>query len=251
MPPTLPNLYCSPQDVYEFIGIDAAQLRLDDSNVASGQIVSTTGAASIGAITLAVNALQYALLAGTNLVFQLAGMTSPVEATLSAVAAVGATSLSVVALGTAIPSGAQATDNGVNVWLAGLLVKSCTYATDRIKSYCCNRYNDSDLVNSWMVNQWACTIAARWLGKRRYQLAPKGIDEDYKEVMTELKAVQCSQLNIADIGTRTSGWPFMSNISLDDCATYRKAVVEPVISEPTVTQYPQSIDWGSYFCLEW
>jgi phage gp36-like protein len=249
MPITLPNLYCQPQDVYEFCGIEAAQLRLDDRNLASGQQISATSTAGVGATSINVSALQYPLLLGSNLVFTEASMAAPVEVTLTSPALAGATSLTFAALTTSVVTGAVAIDNGVNVWLGGMLVKACSYATARIKSYCCNRYNDSDLVKSWSVNQWATVIAARWLGKRRYQLATTSIEDDYKEVMEELVKVQCSQLNIEDIGTRTSGWPFMSNISLDLNAYYRKAVVEPAISEPTQTQYPQSIDWSSYFSL--
>ena len=49
MPVALPNLYCTPQDIYEQVGIDAAQLRLDDNNQASGQKVAATADAVVGA----------------------------------------------------------------------------------------------------------------------------------------------------------------------------------------------------------
>lgn len=251
MPVALPNVYCTPNDVYELIGVEAAQLRLDDQNQASGQQVATTADAAVGATSLTIGSLQYALLRGTRLVFSNAQMSSPVEVTLSAVAAVGATTLTVVALETAITSGAIAIDNGVNVWLAGLMTKACKFATARIKLYCCNIYDDSSLVNSWSVNQWAITIAAHWLATRLYRAAPEQIQVAYLEAMEELKAVKNGELSIEDIGTRTSAWPFLSNVTVDPTYTVRKVRVEWPISEQTTTQYPQSVDWSSYLLFEW
>ena len=66
-----------------------------------------------------------------------------------------------------------------------------------------------------------------------------------------MKLVQASELNIEDIGTRTSGWPFLSNVTIDLSYTVRKVRVETAISEPTQTQYPQAIDWNSYLLFEW
>lgn len=251
MPIALPNVYCTPQDIYEMISIEAAQLRLDDQSQASGQQVQATADAAIGATSITISATQYAMLRGTRLVFSDAAMDAPVEVTLNAAAAAGATSLTVVALATTVSSGAIAVDDGVNVWLAGLMVKAAKYATARVKLYCCCRYNDSDLVQSWSVNQWATTIAARWLGTRCFRAAPQQIEDAYQETMEELKAVKDSQLNIEDIGTRTSGWPFLSNVTVDLCYTIRKVRVEQQISEPTNTQYAQAVDWNSAFYLEW
>ncbi len=250
MPATLSPLFCSPQDVYELIGVEAAQLRLDDQNKASGQQVATIAAAAIGDGTLSIAALQYPLLRGTNLVFSDAGMDTPVEVTLNAVASVGSTTLTVVPLVTAIPATAIAIDNGVNVWLAGLLVKACNYATGRISTYCGNRYEASQLVTDPTVNQWATTIAAHWLATRLFRGAPQQIKESYDEAMLELKDVQASRLNL-QVATRTSGWPFFSNISVDPTYVVRKLRVEEQISENTPTQYAQEVDWSSYFLFEW
>lgn len=250
---TLPNLYTSPQDIFDLVGIDAVQLREDDKNLASGQQIATTVAASLGDTSLTIAALSYPLLKGTVVVFAEAAMNPPVEVTLSAVATAGATTLSVVALGADIPAGAIATDNGVNVWLAALMAKGCKYATAKIKSYCCGRYDDSALAQSWSVNNWATIIAARWISSRRFQSVPQGIDAQYQETLEELKAVKIGNLNIEDIGTRTSGWPFISNVSIDLGYTIRKVRVEPQISEPTPTQYPQCVDYSSVFLFgsEW
>lgn len=250
MPATLSNLYCSPQDVYEMVGIEAAQLRLDDQNLTSGQTVSVSADAVVGATSLTIAALQYGLLRGTRLVFSNAGMDSPVEVTLNAVALAGATTLTITSLATAITSGATAIDNGVNVWLAGLMTKACKYATGRVQLYCLPRYDDSQLVNSWNVNQWATVIASQWLAKRLFREAPKGIQESYEEATGELQQVKDGQLNLDNCGPRTSEWPFLSNVTIDLGFTIRKVRVETAISEPTPTQYPQAIDYNSYYLFE-
>lgn len=251
MPASLQVLYCTPQDVYDQVGVEAAQLRLDDQNQASGQSVTATADAASGATTISVSALQYPMLRGTNLVFSDAQMTPPVEATLSAVAQIGATSLSVVALGAQVNSGAIAIDNGVNVWLAGLLIKATQYATDKVNLYCLDRYDDTALVTSWTVNGWATTIAARWISTRLFRAAPVQIEAAYEEAIQELKDVRSSALNVPGIGGRTSNWPALSNVTVDVTYTDRKVRVEPNISEPTPTQYPQAVDWTSAFLFEW
>jgi hypothetical protein len=252
MPVVLPNLYTTPQDIYEMIGVDAAQLRLDDQNQASGQQLQASAGAIVGAtaITLAAN-LQYPMLRGTRLVFENAGVDTPIEVTLDAAAAAGASSITVVALTTAITAGMTAIDNGVNVWLAALLVKATKYATSRIQDFCLTRYDDSMLVQSWTVNQWATTIACRWLGVRLFRAAPEQIESAYQEVMEELKAVKNSEMNLANIGPRTSEWPFISNVTVDLGYTYRKVRVETPISEPTPTQFSQAVDWNSALSFEW
>lgn len=251
MPMSLPNLYCSPQDIYDQIGIEAAQLRLDDQNQASGQNVAATADAIVGATSISVAALQYGLLRGTRLVFSDAQMSAPVEVTLSAVAAVSATTLTVVTLTTQVNSGAIAIDNGVNVWLAGMLSKACQIGTAKVKRYCVPRYDDSALVNSWSVNQWAIACAIQWLGTRLFRASPEPAQKAYEETIEELKLVLSGQMPIEDIGTRTSEWPFLSNVTIDQSFTYRKVRVEQTISEPTPTQYSQAVDYNSYYTLEW
>ncbi len=251
MPIALPNLYCTPQDIYDQIGIEAAQLRLDDQNQASGQNVQATADAIIGATSIAVSALQYGLLRGTRLVFSDAQMDAPVEVTMSAVANVGATSIIVVALTTQVNANAIAIDNGVNVWLAGLLHKACQIGTAKVKRYCVPRYDDTSLVNSWSVNQWTVACAIQWLGTRLFRASPEPAQNAYNEAIEELKLVLSGQMPIEDIGTRTSEWPFLSNVTIDQTFTYRKVRVEQTISEPTPTQYAQAVDYNSYFTLEW
>jgi len=249
--PSLASLYCTPQDVYDVAGIDAVQLREDDRNQATGQSVTVTADAAAGATSLSVAALQYPLLKGAVITFDQGGLASPVEVTLTAAAASGATTLAVSATSDAIPSGAIAIDDGVNVWLASLMLIGCQRATTQVTRYCWPRYDVSNLLanakaaSPGSVNQWATVIATRWIAQRLFRSAPQPVEEQYKETMEELKEVRAGQLSIENIGTRTSGWPFMSNVTLDDRSTFRKVRVEPWLSEPTPTQYVQSIDWDS------
>ncbi len=243
--PTAPTLYCDPNDVYEYVSEEAAQLRLDDQNQASGQQVAVTAAAAVGAVSLTISALQYPLLRGTTLVFSAAGMDTPVTAVLSAAAAAAATALTVVALDAAINAGAMAADDGVNTWKAMNMLKACRIAADKVNSFCLVRYTASQLITSYVVQQWAVVIASRWLAKRRYMPAPSGIESDYEEAINDLQAVRANQMDVAGLSERTSAWPFVTNLTLIDGYTWTKLRVEPTISENTPTQYPQMVDWAS------
>src|SRR3954465_1854745 len=114
MPVTLSTLFCTPQDVWDLLSVEGVDLREDDHNLATGQIIQTTADAVVGATTISVTALPVPLLRGAQLTFDAAGMDVPVTATLSAVGSLNATSISVVALVTQINSGAQARDSGIN-----------------------------------------------------------------------------------------------------------------------------------------
>ncbi len=249
-PAAISPLFCTPNDVFDYIGVDGTQLRLDDTNQASGQQIETTSDSPIGSTAIAIAPLAQGLLKGSQLAFSFAGMPEPVTVVLSSVAQIGAVSLAVTQTAVDVPSGAIAFDNGVNVWLGGLLGKACQYATSQVMDYCCNRYDATVLATSQSVNRWASTIAARWIAKRRTQAAPQGIESDYEEVVDWLKGVRSGNLNIGNIGTRTSGWPFLSNVTVDLAYTVRKIRVETQISEPTPTQYPQCCDWSSIWLLE-
>lgn len=252
MPPqTLANLYCTMQDVFNLTGIDPAQLREDDRNLASGQVMQAASTAAAGATSIALAAaLQYPMMAGTNLVFDGGGLPVAIEVTLSGVANAGAATLAVNPLVSQVTAGAQATDNGVTVWTASLMNVACVRATATVQRYCLGRYDDSQLVLDNSVNDWATTIAARWLAIRLYRAAPDHLEKMYDAAIEELKAVKSSELNL-NIAPRTSEWPFLSNVTVDLGYTIRKIRVETAISEPTPTQYSQAIDWSSYFLLEW
>jgi hypothetical protein len=252
---TLPNLYCLPSDVFDALGTDGAQLRLDDYNQATGLTIQVTAAAAQGATAVNVTALQSPLLAGSVLEFQGSNLPAVAEVVTSAVATVGATSLTVAPLQAAVNQLATAIDNGVNFALAQRLVKACQYGTSQVKLYCSMRYDDTDLYNNaterGSVNRWATALASKWLCSRRGQSPPGSVAQDAKDALDELKMVRMGQLSIEDIGTRSAGTPFITNVTVDISYTYAKMRVEQNLSEMTPTQYGQYADWNSIFSLQW
>jgi len=262
MPITLSTLFTSPQDVWDLLSTEGVDLREDDHNLASGQTILTTSDTPVGSTTIAVTALPVALLAGDELEFDSAGMLVPVRVRLIAAAALNATSISVnqvttvggadsvAATTTDIPANAQARHSGVNAATGARLLVGARKGTSKVKLYCNQRYDDSQLKLSGTVLDWATICAAKFLCTRRAQGCPKSISEDYKESIEELKAVQVGQLSIEDIGTRGVDWPTITNITVNPAYDYMRARVEPNISEQTPTAYSQFIDWNSAAWIE-
>jgi hypothetical protein len=250
-PVNLPNLYCTPSDIYDYLGTEGVQLALDDHNEATGQQITVAVAANLGDTTLQITPLVFPLIAGTTLEFDGGGAAAVVEAVLTATAAVGATSLAVGALPAAVPVLAAATDSGVNTALAARLVKGCKYGTSQVKLYCCSRYDDSALATCWSANRWATALGARWVRSRRGQTPPQQILDDCEEALQEMKQVRVGMLQLEDIATRTAAWPFIVNQTLDVRYDLVRARVEPTLSEGTPTQFGEYIDWDSALLLQW
>ncbi len=250
MPITLATLFTSPQDVWDLLSTEGVDLREDDHNLASGQIISTTSDTPVGAVTMAVVALPVALLLGAQLTFDAAGMPVPVIVSLAAAAAVGATSLAIAANTTDVPAGAQARDSGVNAATGARLLVGARKGTSKVKLYCNQRYDDSQLKLSGTVLDWATTAACKFLCTRRAQGCPKGIQADYDEAIEEMRMVQSGQLSIEDIGTRGVDWPTVTNVTVNAGYDGMRARVEPNISEQTPTAYSQYIDWNSAVILD-
>lgn len=256
MPVTLSTLFCSPSDVWDLLSVYGVDLREDDENLASGQIISTTSDTTVGSTTMQVAALPVALLTGAQLTFSDGGMAAPATVQLTAVANLGATSLSIKAtdpFGVALPDiplGAQARDSGVNAATGARLLVGCRKGTSKVKLYCNARYDDSQLKLSGSVCDWAALYAARFLCTRRAQGCPKGLSEACKEALDELKMVQRGQLAIEDAPTRGVDWPTMSNVTVNPAYDYMRVRVEPNLSEQTPTAFNQFIDWNSALWLE-
>lgn len=250
MPITLSTLFTSPQDIWDVLSVEGVDLRQDDRNLATGQIIEVSADAAAGATSLSVVALPVALLRGAVLTFDLAGMSVPVQVSLTAAAVLGATSLSVAALTAAVNSGAQARDSGVNAATGARLLVAARKGTSEVKLFCNQRYDDTELVLSGTVNDWATTIASRWLCKRRAQGCPKGLETDYRDVLDRMMMVQGGQLSIEDIGTRGSDWPTIVNVTVNPAYDMARARVQTNLSEGTPTGFSQYIDWNSAALLE-
>lgn len=245
MPITLPILFTTPQDIWDLLSVEGVDLREDDHNLATGQTVQTTAQALAGATTISVAALPVGLLAGSQLVFDSAGMEVPIMAQLSAAAAAGATSITVLALSADIAANAQARDSGVNAATGARLLVGARKGTSKVKLYCNARYDDSQLKLSGTVLDWATIAAAKFLCTRRAQGCPKSIQADYDEMLEELGMVQSGQLAIEDIGTRGVDWPSMTNITVNPAYDNMRSRVQPSISEQTPAQFGQFVDWNS------
>lgn len=245
MPVELSTLFCTPQDVWDLLGTEGVDLRNDDHNRATGYTVTATADAIVGATSISVTALSSALLRGAVLTFDGAGMEAPVAATLTAAASAGATSISVVALGSQVNSGAQARDSGVDTTTAARLVVGTRKGTSKVKLYCNGRYDDSQLVLSGSVCDWATICAAKFLCERRVQGCPKSLKANYDEAIEEMRMVQAGQLAIEDVGTRGADWPSMTNLTVVPGYDGMRARVQPFISEGTPTAFGQYIDWNS------
>jgi len=245
MPITLSTLFTTPQDVWDMLSVEGVDLREDDHNLASGQIITVTADAAVGAVSLTVTALPVALLRGAELVFDAAGMSTPVKVSLTAAAAAAATTISVASIDTAINANAQARDSGVNAATGARLVVGTRKGTSKVKLYCNGRYDDSQLKLSGTVLDWATVAAAKFLCTRRAQGCPKSIAAEYDEAIEEMRMVHSGQLAIEDIGTRGADWPTISNVIVNPGYDGMRARVQPNISEGTPTAYSQFIDWNS------
>ncbi len=249
MPITLSTLFCTPSDVWDLLSTEGVDLREDDHNLATGQIIEVTADAAIGAVALTVAPLPVPLLRGAELTFDAGAMPLPITVSLTAAAAIGATALSITALTTAINNGAQARDSGVNAATGARLLVGCRKGTSKVKLYCNQRYDDSQLALSGTVCDWTTICASRFICTRRAQGCPKSIALDYDEALEEMRQVQCGMLSIEDIGTRGVDWPTVTNIIVNPGLDGMRARVQPNISEQTPTKYSQYIDWSSAILL--
>ena len=249
MPITLSTLFTSPQDIWDLLSTEGVDLRLDDHNMATGQIIETTAAAAVDATSISVRSLPVALLRGATLSFDAAGLENPVSVVLSAAASVGATSITVSALEIAINSGAQARDSGVNAATGARLLVGARKGTSKVKLYCNSRYDDADLARSGTVLDWATIAAAKYLCTRRAQPCPTSLKDDYDEAIEEMRMVQADQLRIEDIGTRGVDWPTVTNIIVNPAYDGMRARVMPNISEGTQSAYHRFVDWNSAVML--
>lgn len=250
MPITLTTLFCTPSDVWDLLSTEGVDLREDDHNLASGQIIQTSADTPVGSTTMSVNAIPVALLNGAQLTFDSAGMATPIQVQLTAAANVNVTSLSIQTTTVDIPSGAQARDSGVNAATGARLVVGTRKGTSKVKLYCNQRYDDTQLKLSGTVCDWATICAAKFLCTRRAQGCPKSLKDDYDEAIDEMAMVQTGQLSIEDIGTRGVDWPTVTNIVVNPGYDGMRARVEPNISEQTPTGYSQYIDWNSAVRLD-
>lgn len=245
MPITLSTLFTSPNDIWDALSVEGVDLRLDDHNLASGQLITVATDAPATSTTLAVTATPVALLAGAQLTFDGGNMTAPVTVSLTTAASAGTTTLNCAALTSAVYATATARDSGVNAATGARLLVAARKGTSKVKLYCNSRYDDSQLKLSGSVLDWATTYATMILCMRRAQGCPKSILKQWEEAKEELLMVQTGQLMLEDIGSRGTDWPSVSNITVNPAYDLARARVQQGISEQTPTAYAQFVDWNS------
>jgi hypothetical protein len=253
--PSLNDLYCQPSDVYDFYSTEGGQLRLDDHGLATAQTITVRADAPPGSTQIQVMALVFPVLAGSVEEFDGGGMPAVLEVVVSQTARVGDTVLNVLPTQADIPPGAQCLESGVNLALAQRMLKACQFGTAEVQDYCLSRYDDQVLranaAQNGSVKRWASALAARWLGRRRGQTPPQGVEDEAKEVKEELKLVRVGVMNVAGAPQRTAGHPFITNVTVDTRYDYAKLRVEQPLSDSVSTQYGQYVDWNSVTWLEW
>lgn len=72
-------LFCDGADVMDWLSSQAVDMRLDDNNLATGQVIRCVVDALTGATTLQITALRVPLIKGTVLQFNGGGMSETVE----------------------------------------------------------------------------------------------------------------------------------------------------------------------------
>lgn len=129
-------------------------------------------------------------------------------------------------------------------------VRAIQYATSRVNLYCQPAYAASELVKSYLVNEWATILAAHWLCSVRCNPVPRSVANmafgsgarGDPGAVGEMQAVQLGRLQIPSIVRRNVDWPAWSAGRVDPRYRLRKHRVERGLSEQTPTQYPQNVD---------
>ena len=247
-------LYTQPNDLWAWLSIAGVDMRLDDQNSSTGQNVLATATAVEGATSVSIAALPWPLLKGTNLQFEGGGMSAVVPVVLTGTASTGATSLSVAALEGDVAAQATARDSGVNVAMAQNLIRACCYGTDKVNRYCMGRYNPEDLITSWSANEWATIWAAWWLCSRVLRSIPQAVKAAWEGkggALDELKMVMSSQMQVPGIGTRSAGWPFIDNVTVNPAYYNHKIRLQQTMSDPQNTQFGTYVDWSDALGYDW
>lgn len=132
---------------------------------------------------------------------------------------------------------------------AYLTYQGINLGTSRVNLYAAQRYNQSELVNSFEAWNWATIAAVRWVCSRRCNPVPESVLELYQEAMEELKAVRAGELHLSDISPRDEWWPAWSNVTVDQRYWLRKIRVETPISESSKS-YRQTISRFAQYVRE-
>jgi len=132
----------------------------------------------------------------------------------------------------------------------GYITSAIQWATAKVNDFCLALYTAADLATSWVINEVAIVLAAKWLSIRRGNPSPGSIADACKEAMERLEKIRNGGHPLADIGQRNAAWPAWSNVRVDPLNIVKKVRVERPISEPSATPYPQHRDYPSEIFVE-
>lgn len=142
-------------------------------------------------------------------------------------------------------------DGSLNPTEEGYLAQAINWASDKVNFYCLSRYAASDLVNSWLVNNWCVILTAYWLSTRRGNPSPGSFADLYEEAIKDLEMIRKGEAQLPGIGLRTAAWPAWSNVRVNQLYALRKIRVERPISEQSPAKdYYQQQDWAANFIIE-
>lgn len=136
---------------------------------------------------------------------------------------------------------------------AAFLLRAHSWATSRVLFYCGQLYVTSELVNSWLVNEWATVLSTYYVCCRRVNPMPVTINElvfgpdNQGGVMGDLKEIRAGQAQIPDVALRNAPWPAWSNVIVDPRYRLRQIRVQRPISDRIPVRYSQNVDHQSEY----
>jgi hypothetical protein len=242
MPPPTPSiLYTDQASIGSILSITGMLLTLDDY-----QVTTTYNDLALSSTYVVTSALQpfQSSAVGVNLVITGGVGWTPGTYVIQSVSGGNATLLA--SPGTPTLSGGQGYLVPNSAWIG----YACAYGTSYVNRYCQQLYDNTDLVNSWSVWQWASILAANWLCHRRNNAVPASLGDWVEETKDDLKQVKSGKMMIEDIGYRNTLSPIWSNFRVDRTYTLRQLRVERPLSERTNPQFPQNSDVLADFTIE-
>jgi hypothetical protein len=128
-------------------------------------------------------------------------------------------------------SPAFTSDNKTNIPRPSLWTSICSYATRKVDLYCWQAgYDPNWLATSWIVRNWATTIATRMLCKRRLNSVPEALEDEYQEAVGDLENIRKGMMKIPGLPIRSNRFPAMSNYIIDDNFTVEKLRKQSITS---------------------
>ena len=129
----------------------------------------------------------------------------------------------------------------------GVVDDCINQATEEIDLYARQRYTQTDLSGSTLINRWAVTIAARFLCHRRGNVVPDSIEREWIRIADPdsglLARIAKGMMQLPNVPLRASLRPTWSNVTVDrryDYSTIR--VTRPNSSDASTAMSQDTVD---------